>query len=74
MIHDIRYDFHIEALEFDYNSDSDSCFVTIIAPKELWEDIRDFVERDGKHIGIKPDLLKYSEKLTKDYIDGIHRR
>ena len=74
MIHDIRYDFHIEALEFDYNSDSDSCFVTIIAPKEQWENIRDFVERDGKHIGIKPDLLKYSEKLTKDYIDGIHRR
>ena len=68
-IHDVRFDFCIEALEFGYDEG-----ITVIAPQEQWENIRRFAETTGKNIGINADLLDYSEKLTKDHIDGVHRR
>ena len=65
-IHDTRMDFCIGALEFDKDK------ITVIAPESQWENIRNFTK--GHWEIINKDLIEYSEKLTKDYIDGIHRR
>ena len=66
-IHDTRMDFCIEALELDDDK------ITVIAPESQWESVRKFAKEQWDIIN--KDLIDdYSEKLTKEYINEVHRR